>query len=204
MLTPVLLLPGLAWGAAGRLRPVLYPASWLRARALIEADHAPGSVLLLPWAAYRRYGWNHGEAVLDPWPRLLSRTVIWNDAVQVGSVVIPAETAAARRLTRLVTSTAPLTAALRRDGVRYVIVDVGVAPTGAAGGAAGAAGAGAGGAGGGSAGAGGTGVAGAAGLTKEFAARLAGAATMLAGPDLVLYRISGTAAAVPVAQAQPP
>ena len=84
-----MLLPGLAWGAAGRLRPVQYPADWLAARQLIDADRAPGSALLLPWAAYRRFGWNHGEAVLDPWPRLLQRPVIFNDGVQVGSTLDP-------------------------------------------------------------------------------------------------------------------
>ena len=53
LLAPVLLLPGLAWGAAGRLRPVWYPPGWLAAARLIDASPARGSVLLLPWAAYR-------------------------------------------------------------------------------------------------------------------------------------------------------
>ena len=125
VLAPVLLLPGLAWGAAGRLRPVQYPADWLAARQLIDADRAPGSALLLPWAAYRRFGWNHGEAVLDPWPRLLRRPVIFNDGVQVGSTRIPPEDAQARLLNALITSGAPLSARLRRAGVRFVIVDAG-------------------------------------------------------------------------------
>ena len=125
VLAPVLLLPGLAWGAAGRLRPVQYPADWLAARQLIDADRAPGSALLLPWAAYRRFGWNHGEAVLDPWPRLLQRPVIFNDGIQVGSTRIPPEDAQARLLNALITSGAPLSARLRRAGVRFVIVDAG-------------------------------------------------------------------------------
>jgi hypothetical protein len=82
-------------------------------------------VLLLPWASYRRPGWNHGEAVLDPWPRLLTRTVIWNDGVQVGSVALPPEDPAAAALTGLISSGRPLTARLAADGVRYVIVDAG-------------------------------------------------------------------------------
>jgi hypothetical protein len=125
VVAPVLFLPGLAWGAAGRLRPVQYPASWLAARQLITADPHPGSVLLLPWASYRRPGWNHGEAVLDPWPRLLTRTVLWNDGVQVGSVTLPPEDPAAAALTGLVSSGRPLTTRLAADGVRYVIVDAG-------------------------------------------------------------------------------
>jgi hypothetical protein len=125
VIAPVLFLPGLAWGAAGRLRPVEYPASWLTARRIITADPHQGSVLLLPWASYRRPGWNHGEAVLDPWPRLLTRTVIWNDGVQVGSVRLPPEDPAAVALTGLISSGRPLTSRLEADGVRYVIVDAG-------------------------------------------------------------------------------
>jgi len=128
LLLPIFLLPGLAWGAAGRLRPVQFPADWLRARAVIDAGPRSGSALLLPWAAYRRYGWNHGEAMLDPWPRLSARTVIWNDAVQVGNRVVAAENPAARRLDTLIRSAAPLTAPLRAAGVRYVIVDAGWPP----------------------------------------------------------------------------
>src|SRR5215469_2428460 len=86
VLAPVLLLPGLAWGAAGRLRPVWYPVAWLSAAATIDGSRAPGDVLLLPWAAYRRPAWNGGRTMLDPWPRLVSRRVIWNDGSQVGRI----------------------------------------------------------------------------------------------------------------------
>src|SRR5690606_15888490 len=72
---PVLLLPTLAWGAAGELRSVRYPDDWARARRIIHADPAPGDVLVLPWAAYRSYPWNHGRRVLDPLPRYLHRRV---------------------------------------------------------------------------------------------------------------------------------
>jgi hypothetical protein len=125
VLAPVLLLPGLAWGAAGRLRPVQYPADWLRARQIIDADPQQGTAVLLPWAAYRRFPWNRGEAVLDPWPDLLRRPVTWNDALQVGDQTVAEENPAARRLGPLISSPGPLTAGLRSAGVRYVIVDAG-------------------------------------------------------------------------------
>jgi hypothetical protein len=125
VVAPLAFLPGLAWGAADRLRPVPYPASWLAVRRLVTADPAAGSVLLLPWAAYRRPGWNHGEAVLDPWPRLLTRTVIWNDGVEVGTVTLPPEDPTATALTAWVSSGRPLTARLAAFGVRYVIDDDG-------------------------------------------------------------------------------
>jgi hypothetical protein len=78
---------------------------------------------LLPWAADRAPAWNHGEVMLDPWPRLLSRPVIWNDGTRVGDVRLAPEDPRARRLDRIVSSGAPLTAALRAAGVRFVIVD---------------------------------------------------------------------------------
>lgn len=125
LLAPVVLVPGLAWGAAGRLRPEWYPSDWLAARRIIDTDRAVGNVLLLPWAAYRRFGWNDNEAVLDPWPRLLRRQVIWNDSVQVGGLTVPPEDPRAAALTALVSSAAPLTRSLERAGIRYVVVDGG-------------------------------------------------------------------------------
>ncbi|MCO5997673.1 hypothetical protein [Actinoallomurus rhizosphaericola] len=159
LLVPVALLPGLAWGAGGRLAAVRYPADWSRARAVVAA--APGDVLVLPWEAYRTYAWNGGRRVLDPLPRLLPGRVILNDAVRVGTggrrdLRMAVEDPRARALDPLVRSGAPLTGALRARGVRYVAVD---AP-------------------------------------EEFAAwagRLPGAEPVVAGPDLVLYRIPGAA-----------
>jgi len=125
VLAPVVLLPGMAWGLAGRLRPVEYPADWSRARQVIDGDPARGTVLLLPWAAYRRYPWNGGEAVYDPWPRLLGREVISNDGLQVGNLDLAQESADSIRLNRIVTARGPLTRALRAAGVLYVVIDAG-------------------------------------------------------------------------------
>jgi hypothetical protein len=166
VMAPVVLLPGLAWGAAGRLRPVQYPADWLAARNVIDADRAPGSALLLPWAAYRRFGWNDGEAVLDPWPRLLSRPVIWNDGVQVGSVTIPSEDPRALALNGVISRGAPLTGRLRAAGVRYVIVDAGFSPASPSSRAAEPG-------------------------RYPFRGRLPGCRVVLAGPGLVVYQVPG-------------
>ena len=125
VLAPVLLLPGMAWGSAGRLQAVEYPADWMTARQLIDSDREPGTVLLLPWAQYRRYPWNGGEAVFDPWSRLLARVVIYNDALTVGRQTIGQESAASIRLNRVITKTGPLTGSLVAAGVRYVVVDAG-------------------------------------------------------------------------------
>jgi hypothetical protein len=160
LVAPLVLLPGLAWGAHGRLRPVQYPSDWLQARRVIDADQAPGSVLLLPWAAYRRFGWNGGEAVLDPWPKMLARRVIWDDGVQVGSITIPPEDPAALALDHVIESRQMLTRPLRAAGVRYVIVDAGFGP-GDAPGTAGA----------------------------PYASRLPGCQTVVTGPDLMVCRL---------------
>jgi hypothetical protein len=123
LLAPVLLLPGLAWGAAGRLRPAWYPATWLSAAQTLDTSPAPGSVLLLPWATYRTPSWNHGEVVIDPWTHLLSRPLIWNDGTQVGSVALLPDDPRARTLDAAIDGTGPLTATLRAAGVRFVLDD---------------------------------------------------------------------------------
>jgi len=115
VVAPLLLLPGMAWGAAGRLHAVRFPADWMAARQLIDADPAPGAVLLLPWAQYRRY----------PWNRLLVRDVIANDALTVGTQTIGQESAASIRLNRVIAQPGPLTGELRAAGVRYVVADAG-------------------------------------------------------------------------------
>jgi hypothetical protein len=125
LLAPVLLLPGLAWGAAGRLRPVWYPADWLAAARVIDGSRAQGQVLLLPWAAYRRPAWNGGRTVLDPWPRLLSRQVIWNTGPRVGPLQLKPDDPAGRSLNGVITAGGPLTAALEAASVRFVVVDGG-------------------------------------------------------------------------------
>jgi hypothetical protein len=123
LLAPVVLLPGLAWGAAGRLRPAWYPEGWLAAARVIDLSRAQGSVLLLPWAAYRQPAWNGGRTLLDPWPRLLRRPVIWDDGPRVGDVQLAPDDPRARRLDGAVRSAAPLTMVLQAAGVRFVIVD---------------------------------------------------------------------------------
>ena len=61
-------------------------------------------MLLLPWVADRTPAWNHGEVMLDAWPRLVARPVIWNDGTVVGNQALAPDDPAARRLDRLVGS----------------------------------------------------------------------------------------------------
>jgi hypothetical protein len=131
ILAPVLLLPGLAWGAAGRLRPAAYPAGWLAAARALDAEAAPGSVLLLPWDTYRTWAWNHGETMLDPWTQLLSRPLVWNDGTRVGNLALAPDDPRARALAGAIGGSGPLTSALRAAGVRFVLDDAGGPQAGA-------------------------------------------------------------------------
>src|SRR5512139_3483106 len=123
LLLPLVLLPSLAWGLAGRFEAVRYPESWSQARRIIAADPGPGDVLVLPWATYRAYDWNGGRTSLDPMPRFLGRRVVISDSVMIDRMTIPAEDRRARRLDPIVRSGGPLTARLAAAGVRYVVLD---------------------------------------------------------------------------------
>jgi hypothetical protein len=89
LLLPIAVQPDLAWGGAGRLRPVAYPADWPVVAGIIERD--PGDVLSLPLAAYRTYSWNHGRTVLDPLPRYVDADVRTDDRLLVGDLVVDGE-----------------------------------------------------------------------------------------------------------------
>ncbi|MEV5574968.1 hypothetical protein AB0L06_33440 [Spirillospora sp. NPDC052269] len=125
---PLVLLPSLALGAGGRLRPVEYPDGWDAARKIVRDDPVRGDVLVLPWATYRGYPWNGGRTSLDALPRYLDRRVVTRDAVVVGSTTVPAEDPVARRLDPAVSGKGPLVPALREAGVRYVALDAETGP----------------------------------------------------------------------------
>ncbi|MFD6950756.1 hypothetical protein A6A08_11430 [Nocardiopsis sp. TSRI0078] len=107
LLLPVAVLPGLLWGAGGRLTPVHYPEEWRAAQAAVAADDRPGAVLVLPWSAYRGPDWSgRPVVVLDPATKLFDRRTLWNDDLVVGtpdggSVVVSGEDARARRVARV-------------------------------------------------------------------------------------------------------
>ncbi|WP_444964256.1 hypothetical protein [Nocardiopsis sp. M1B1] len=134
-LLPVVVLPGLLWGASGRLAPVYYPGEWSAAQEAVAADDRPGAVLVLPWSAYRGPDWSgRATVVLDPATKLFDRRTLWNDDLVVGTpdggeVVVTGEDARARRVAGVL-GPDPATglperldaAALGGLGVRYVAV----------------------------------------------------------------------------------
>jgi hypothetical protein len=119
---PVLLEPGLAWGAAGRLGTADYPPSWRQARRIMAADHHPGAMLVLPWHLYLGLPWNGDRVVLDPAQRYFTRRAVGNDDLELSSTVVPGEDPYGGRLGPLVRGTAPLAPALPGQGIRYVLV----------------------------------------------------------------------------------
>ncbi|MBB5432796.1 hypothetical protein [Nocardiopsis composta] len=127
---PVVLLPGLLWGAGGKLVPVDYPAEWGEVRRIVDGDPDPGSVLVLPWSAYRGLDWAGGGrtvVVLDPAAKLFERRTVWNDDLRVaedGEVrTVRGEDPAARAAARLAAEGRADAASLGALGVRYVLVE---------------------------------------------------------------------------------
>jgi hypothetical protein len=105
VLLPVALLPDLAYGGAGALRPVRYPADWDAVAARVAA--APGEVLSWPFEGYQRYTWTRGVVVRDPAPRYLDAPVLMNDALRVGPVTVDGESPRAARAAALLAAGRP-------------------------------------------------------------------------------------------------
>jgi hypothetical protein len=119
---PVLLLPALAWGAAGRLAAVDYPPAFADARTAMAADPVPGAVLVLPWHLYMAHPWNGDRVVLDPAQRWFTRRAVGNDDLELAGLTVPGEDPWSARLGRLVRGAAPLAPALPTAGVRYMLL----------------------------------------------------------------------------------
>lgn len=128
---PLLLLPSLAWGGLGDLRPVHYPDAWDRVAAEIGDDS--GATVVLPWRGlYRGFGWNDERAVLDPAPRYLPGRVVIDDRLVLRAagpggttLVVPPEDPAVPRVDRALAGTDPAARAraLTALGVRWVLVE---------------------------------------------------------------------------------
>jgi len=122
---PVLLLPVLAWGAAGELERSSYPAEWSEVAAALGDD--PGRVVVLPWTGtYRGYDWNHRRAVLDPAPRYFPGEVLVDDRVLLDDDSVPAEDPRVEEVRRALAAADPA-AALRAIDVRWVLIEEGMA-----------------------------------------------------------------------------
>lgn len=116
LVLPVVVLPDLAFGAAGRLRPVAYPTDWDVVAARLGGQ--PGEVLSLPLGSYRAYPWNDGRTALDPLPRYVDADVLVDDTLWVGTTEVSGENPRVAHVRRLLDAGAPV----RATGVRWVVV----------------------------------------------------------------------------------
>jgi hypothetical protein len=127
----LVVLPDLAGGVAGRLTQVDFPRGWLELRAVLAERTEPGDVVVLPWSAYRQPAWNDEVAVLDPMPRLLTRTTVVDDGLVVLDDGVPVRVSGEDPRAVLVgaaVESGELRAAdLRTWGVGWVVVQPGEA-----------------------------------------------------------------------------
>ncbi|MFI7548860.1 hypothetical protein ACIBQ2_03875 [Micromonospora sediminimaris] len=122
-LLPLAVMPDLAVGGAGRLRPVAWPADWDTVARLV--DERPGEVVSLPFQEYQSYAWNGGRVVIDPAPRYLGVPVLIDDTLRVDGTAVAGEDPRAARLRELLAAGEPVAAA----GPRWVLVQRAAGPT---------------------------------------------------------------------------
>ncbi|MFG2064955.1 hypothetical protein ACGFIK_26480 [Micromonospora sp. NPDC048871] len=121
-LLPVAVLPDLAFGGAGRLRPVAWPADWATVARLVE--QRPGEVVSLPFQEYQSYPWNRGQVVIDPAPRYLGVPVAIDDTLRVDGTAVAGEDPRAAGIRQLLDANQPVAAA----GSRWVLVQRAAGP----------------------------------------------------------------------------
>jgi hypothetical protein len=119
---PVVLLPSLAWGVGGRVTAVTVPDD-LRSAATMLSQQRPGTVGLLPWSQYRRYGWNGSRVSLTLVPRMVDQRVVLDDGLPLANGVVPGEDPVARAVTARIATGVPPVQALAEQGVRWVVVE---------------------------------------------------------------------------------
>ena len=115
----IAVLPDLAWGVGGALRPVHYPAGWGRVAARMDG---PGDVAVLPSGMFREFPYSGRVPVLDPAPRMLPNDVLQTGELPVRGGVVAGEGSRAHAVERLLLGgAAPSRLAAR--GVGWILVE---------------------------------------------------------------------------------
>lgn len=118
----IAVLPDLAWGVSGAMRPVHYPASWQIVAAEMESADDDTDAAVLPGGMFRVFPWAGDAPVLDPAPRMLPRDVLQTGVLPVRGVAVAGEgNRAAEAETALLTGAAP--DRLAELGVGWVLVE---------------------------------------------------------------------------------
>ena len=123
LLLPVAVLPSLAWGVAGRVQPVAWPQDWVRLPTVLGPQAGPGDVLVLPWHLYRAWDWNGERTVLDPVNRMLARSVVVDDDLELADRTVRGEDPRVRAIRSGLDAGTPLPTVARSLGIRFVVVD---------------------------------------------------------------------------------
>ncbi len=128
VLLPLVVLPDLAWGVAGRLQPVALPTSWAAARQTVAQSAAPGDVLVLPWGAFRAFSFNGRRTSLDPAPRWLPRPSVVDGRLAVADstgevTIVGEESRRAVEVGVLVSENEPASERLAELGIGWVVVE---------------------------------------------------------------------------------
>ena len=121
LLFPLLVLPDLAWGSAGRLATVEYPADWNSVAAELSGE--TGELVTLPFSAFRSYPWNGGRIVLDPAPRYFPVDVVVEDALPVGTGPGDLVVAGESRPATAVRTALRNGRSLATVGIRWIVVE---------------------------------------------------------------------------------
>lgn len=126
-LVPVLAVPDYAYGVGGRLQSRPWPAELATVAAAIDAEPGPGTVLVLPWHAFRAWDWNEDRTVLDPWARSLQRPVVVRDDLELVGSTVPGEDPVAAEAGEVLAAADDGRVdpeALRALGIRFVVSDL--------------------------------------------------------------------------------
>lgn len=127
VLLPLALMPDVAGGLVGRLRPVSYPAGYAAVREAVEHEtaHSRGDVLILPFTSYRAPDWNHGHKVLDPIGRYLTTDYVASDRLLVSGRLVEGEDARAAAIRHALEARTPTARSrlLAEEGIGTVVAE---------------------------------------------------------------------------------
>ncbi len=116
----IAVLPDLAWGVWGSVRPVQYPPGWAAVAERIDAN--PHVVAVLPADAMRRFDWAGPAPVLDPLPRWLDADVLTTGDLAISGQTVRGEGGDARAVQDLLLAGGD-PALLADLGVGWVVVE---------------------------------------------------------------------------------
>lgn len=129
-LAPLVLLPSLAWGLAGRYEPVTMPGEWATVAHLLDDQPADQRrTVVLPFSAYQRLSWNH-RAALDPAIRAFGGQIVTDDRLATSTTTVAGDSAAAAKIATALADGRPLAPMLGEVGVRYVLLEKSAAGAG--------------------------------------------------------------------------